>query len=162
MMEEQKPFIHSYLSLAALPGLNLFLVVLTILVSTSVPGGTYYRIFGVDPVAGAVGMVDEGVLFFSVLLLVGTGWWFFIGYIGWKSRKGMLSRPIAALGAMLSLFSALTRIMATKQTVLQDLRDAKMSVGALCQYACVGLLCLGALVVTIYSASAALGRRKTV
>jgi hypothetical protein len=132
------------------------------IISVRVPGGAYYRIFGVDPVGLGVGMISEGAIFYAALLLFGTAWWFFIGTIGWKSRIGNMNRPIAALGALLSLSSAVIAIVITKDALYQDLRDGSLSFAAIVQYACVGMLCLGALVITIYSMTAALGRNKPV
>jgi hypothetical protein len=40
-------------SLMALPGLYSLVVILTAVLSPYRPGGTYYRIIGIDPLAGA-------------------------------------------------------------------------------------------------------------
>jgi hypothetical protein len=146
---------NSYLPLAALPALYLLLIAFTVLVSLNVPGGAYYRIFGVDPVAAAVGMVYEGAEFYAVLFLVGTAWWLFIGTIGWKSRNRNISRTGAVLGALLSLVSALIGVAMTKDVFHQDLNEGALSLAAIFQYMGVGMLCLGALVVAIYAAMAA-------
>jgi hypothetical protein len=162
MVHGRKFSINPCLPLVALPALHLFLVAFTILVSVRVPGGAYYRILGIDPLAAVVGMVDEGTIFYAVLLVFGTAWWLFIGSIGWKSRDVDMSRPIAALGALLSLFSAAVGIAMTEGPFHEDVHDGVLSVGAIFQYICVGMLCLGALVVTIYSAMAALRRKRRV
>jgi len=47
---EKRFSVTSHLALAGLPALNLLLVAFTMIV----PGGAYYRIFGVDPLAAAV------------------------------------------------------------------------------------------------------------
>jgi hypothetical protein len=145
-----------------LPGLHLSLIIFTMFVSAYVPGGAYYRIFGVDPVGVGVGMVSEGAIFYATLLLCGTAWWFFVGAIGWKSAAGGLSRPFAGMGALLSVFTLVTGIALTKDVVSQDIRDGVLSLSAIVQYACVGLLCFGALIVTFYSTMAAFGRTKGV
>jgi hypothetical protein len=127
--------------------------------STKVPGGTYYRIFGVNPIAAAVGMVSEGALFFGVLLVFGTFWWFYIGWIGRKSWEGSVSRPSSALGAVLSLLSALAGVGLTHSIPGND--ASALQVGAVVQYAFVGLLCLGAVAAAIYSTIALVRRNKT-
>jgi hypothetical protein len=135
----------------------LLLIVLTMVLSATPPGGAYYRMLGVNPLAAMIGMASEGAPFYGVLFLLGTAWWFFIGAIGWSSKSGTMSRPIAALGALLSVFSALAGIGMTTVAMRQD---HEFSLGAVLQYACVGLLCLGALIVTIYSAKTAFGLRR--
>ena len=52
-----------------------------------------------------VGMVSEGWPFY-VALLLGAARWLFIGAIGWRTVEGKMSRLIAALGGLLSCFSA--------------------------------------------------------
>jgi hypothetical protein len=161
MANEKRYSITPYLPLVALPALHALLVAFTMLVSLSVPGGAYYRIFGVDPLAAAVGMVYEGAVFYAVLLLAGTAWWFFIGMIGWKSINRNMGRPVAIIGALLSLLSSLVGITMTKDVLYQDLHRGLLSLTAIFQYAGVGMLCLGAFVVTIYAVIAAFGYTKT-
>jgi hypothetical protein len=95
-----------YVWLVSLPSLYVLLVVFTMIQLTRVAGGTYYRIFGVNPVAIAVGMVSEGPLFFGVLLVFGTLCWFYIGYISRKSWERSGSRLSSALGVVVSLLTA--------------------------------------------------------
>jgi hypothetical protein len=147
-----------YISLLSLPSLYVLLVVFTMIQSTRVPGGTYYRIFGVNPAALAVGMVSEGLLFFGVLLVFGTFWWFYIGYIGRKSWEGSGSRLSDALGAVVSLFSAWVGFGITQDTFRSD--DGAVQLGAIIQYACVGLLCLAAMAAAICSTIAVFRRNK--
>jgi len=148
-------FSRSRLSLIVLPALYLLLAIFTIFVSATVPGGAYYRIIGVNLVAGMVGMVSEGVLFYSVLLIFGAAWWLLIGAIGAQSRGGGISRPIAALGGLLSLAVALGGAAITSSALDEDLRKAGLSTVGVIQYVLVGMLILAVLFVAFYSARAA-------
>jgi hypothetical protein len=85
------------LPLVVLPTLYLLLVVLTMVLSATLPGGAYYRMLGVNPLAAMIGMVSEGGVFYGALFLFGTAWWFFIGAIGWSSRSGTVSAPLPPL-----------------------------------------------------------------
>jgi hypothetical protein len=161
LVPEKRFSITPYLPLVTLPAFYVLLVVFTMLVSVNVPGGAYYRIFGVDPLAAAVGMVYEGAGFYTVLFLSGTVWWFFIGTIGWKSRNRNISRPASILGTLLSLLSVLIGIAMTKDAFHHDLNGGALSLAAIFQYAGVGILCLGAFVVTIYAVAAAFGHAKS-
>jgi hypothetical protein len=159
MLREKGHSVSRFIPVLALPGIYLFLVTFTIIQSIGVPGGTYYRIFGVNPIAIVVGMVSEGALFFGVLSVFGTFWWFYIGWIGWKSWEGSVSRFSSALGAVLSLLSALAGVGMTRYILSSD--ASALRLGATVQYACVGLVCLGAVVAAIYSTVAAFRRNKT-
>ena len=152
--------IGSRLRLAALPVVHLFLIVLTMILSYKNPADAYYRIFGVDPLAAAVGMVSEGSAFYGALLIFGTAWWYFIGWIGWVSRNGRINRLSAGLGAILALFFGIIGAKMSTDIFRQDLDDGVLSAGAILQYASLGVLCLGAFVVAAYSAMAALRRKK--
>ncbi len=136
-------FIRRYIPLLLLPGLYVLLAAFTMFQSVRVAGGTYHRIFGVNPVAAVVGMVSEGGWFYGFLLVFGTLWWFCIGYVGWKSWEGSVSRPSSALGVLISLLSVALGVGLTQETLGHD--DAALSAGAIIQYVSVGVLCLGAL-----------------
>jgi hypothetical protein len=159
MVQEKSLSVSRFILFLPLPSIYVFLVTFTMIQSTKVPGGTYYRIFGVNPIAAAVGMVSEGALFFGVLLVWGTFWWFYIGWIGRKSWEGSVSRPSSALGAVLSLLSALAGVGLAHSVPGSD--ASALQAGAIVQYACVGLLCLSAVAVAIYSTIAVLRRNKT-
>lgn len=148
-----------YISLLPLPSLYVLLVGFTMIQSTRIAGGTYYRILGLNPIAAAVGMFSDGLLFYGVLLIFGTLWWFYIGYIGRRSWEGSVSRLGSAFGGFVSLFSAALGVGMTDVTFRGD--DSALQVGPLTQYAGVGMLCLGAIVVTIYSTIAVFRRNKT-
>ena len=160
MLEEKSLSVSRFIPVLALLGIYVFLVTFTMIQSTRVPGGTYYRIFGVNPMAIVVGMVSEGLLFFGVLLVFGTFWWFYIGWIGRKSSEGSVSRFSSALGAVLSLISALAGVGITHSILSSDASAIRL--GAIVQYACVGLLCLGAVLAAIDSTVAVVRRNKTV
>jgi len=152
----------TYVALLALPSIHVFLVVLTMIVSIGTPGGAYYRIFGVNPVAGAVGMITEGPVFFVALFVCGTAWWYFIGLIAWKSRRGRITPISAGLGAVLALFSGAVGASASRDALYQDLHDRVLSVGPIFQYACIALICTGSFVTAYYAATAALRKNKAV
>jgi hypothetical protein len=161
MTREARHALMPYLPLFVLPAVHIFLVALTTILSRMTPGGAYYRILGVDFVAAPIMMVfDNAPIIVGVLLIVGTALWYFIGWIGWESSKGKISRLSAAVGGLFALFFGAIGALATKEILYEDLLRGSPSVGAILQYACVGVLCLGAFVVTIYSAIAALGRRE--
>lgn len=138
MTREKRLAIKSHLALVVLPTVYVSLVVFTRILSAKEPGGTYYRVLGVNPLAAAVGMVYEGGIFFGVLLIFGTAWWSLIGVIGQETRNGNRSRLSAALGAFLSLFSGVIGAVLTNGVLYRDLHDSGLPVWALLQYACVG------------------------
>jgi hypothetical protein len=159
MVQAKSLSVSRFIPFLALPALYVFLVTFTMIQSTGVPGGTYYRIFGVNPMAAAVGMVSEGALFFGILIVWGTFWWFYVGWIGRKSWEGSVSRLSSALGAVLSLLSALAGVGLTHSIPGSD--DSALQAGAIVQYACVGLLCLSAVGAAIYSTIAVLRQFKS-
>jgi len=107
-----------------------------------------------------VGMISEGILFYGVLLVFGTLWWFYIGFVGRKSWDGNVSRLSSALGVLVSGCSATICILMTKDAFYQDRDAGTLSLGAIFQYAGLGMLCLGAIAVAIYSAKTAVGHKK--
>jgi hypothetical protein len=148
---------QSFVVFFAVPALYLLLVVFTMYVSSQVPGGAYYRIFGVAPLAAVIGMVHEGANFYVALLLFGTAWWVLVAYCGWKSKE---SGMVAAASALMSLVSVVMAAVMTKSPFYQDMREGLLSVSAVFQYVGVGVLCLGALTIAIYSTWIAFGRNK--
>jgi hypothetical protein len=124
------------------------------------PGAAWYRILGIDPfcvifmwsVTGNVGL-------FVVFAVLGTGWWYFIGRIGWASKERKISRVGSALGAVLVSFTAYFETGMSGVIVRQDLRDGGLSTAVILQYVFVGLLCLGAWLSAICSFVAVLRRR---
>ena len=148
-----------YIPLLVLPSLYALLIAFTILQSTKVAGGTYYRIFGVNPIAAVVGMTSEGGMFYAFLVGFGILLWFYIGYVCWKSWRGNLSLPSSALGAFISLISVMFAVELTRETFRHD--DTTSSTGAVIQYASVGVLCLGALAAALSSTMGVFRRKKT-
>jgi hypothetical protein len=133
---------QSFVVFFAVPALYLLLVVFTMYVSSQVPGGAYYRIFGVAPLAA----------------VIGTAWWVLVAYCGWKSKE---SGMVAAASALMSLVSVVVMAaVMTKSPFYQDMREGLLSVSAVFQYVGVGVLCLGALTIAIYSTWIAFGRNK--
>jgi hypothetical protein len=94
------------------------------------------------------------------ILILGTGWWYFLGRIGWESSQGRLSRFGAGVGALLTLFFGATGVILTKGVVNEDIREGALSAGAIVQYVLVGLLCAGAFVAAFYSSKHALKGNK--
>jgi hypothetical protein len=158
MASQSSPSHGHYAWLVSLPSLYVLLVVFTMIQSARVDGGTYYRIFGVNPVAMAVGMVSEGPLFFSVLFVFGTFWWFYIGQIGRKSLEGHGTRSSSAFGAVVSTLTAFFGIGLTQSTFSTE--NGALRVGAILQYACVGTLCLGAIATAVLSTISVFRRNK--
>jgi hypothetical protein len=158
MAQARSASVRRSVPLFVLPSLYALLVAFAIVQSARVAGGTYYRIFGVNPIAAFVGMASGDGFFYAFLLIFGILWWFYIGYVGWKSWRGSLSRPSSALGALISLISVAFAVGLTQDTFRHD--DTALSAGAVIQYAGVGVLCLGALAATLSSTIAVLRRNK--
>ena len=149
------------LPLVVLPTIHVILVALSMFLSINIPGGAYYRIFGVDPFSAMFMMVYDGTLAVIVFILIlGTAWWYFIGRIGWESSQGRMSRLGAGLGALLTLFFGVIGVALSKGVVYEDIHDGALSAGAILQYVLAGLLCLGAFVAAGYSAKHALRGKK--
>jgi hypothetical protein len=143
--------------LAVLPLIHVLLVILSMFLSVNTPGGAYYRLFGADPISAMVLMVYDGTpVVIGFILILGTGWWYFLGRIGRESSQGRLSRFGAGLGALLTLFFGTTGILLTKGVINEDIQERTLSAGGLIQYVLVGLLCAGAFVAAYYSSKYAL------
>ncbi len=131
-----------------LPGLHFFLVILSMILSINTPGGTYFRMLGADPVVAAAMMVYDGMGVIVVgLLLFGTGWWFFIGWIGWASVKRRIGRLVSVLCVLFAAFFGVVGIGLSIETLRSDdFRSLIPMAGAILQYVCVALLCAGVFV----------------
>ena len=143
-----------------LPGVYVGIVLLTYAIARATSGGAYYRILGLCPPAGSVGMVFENeAIIVGAFLAVGTPWWYLVGRIGWDAhehRRGPLSPIVGAA------ICALTCFVSTAMTVeahRQDVRDAALNNTALAQYWLVAVLCLGALASTAFALGDATRRR---
>jgi hypothetical protein len=149
-------------ALAALPLIHVLLVILSMILSVHTPGGAYFRLFGVDPLSAMAMMVYDGTAtVIGFILILGTGWWYFLGRIGWESSHGRLSRFGAGLGALLTLFFGATGVILTKGVITEDIQEGTLSAGAIFQYVLVGLLCVGAFVAAGRAATHALRRKKS-
>lgn len=127
-----------------MPAIYVGTVVVTYALSIGTPGGAYYRIFGLDPLAAIIGMAHDGVaMIIAVFLLTGTPWWFFLG---WSTFGG--ERPV--LGGVLALFTSYIVVSATIDPLKQDIHNGSLSAAVMFQYSLTSLLCLGALTSAIY------------
>lgn len=143
-----------------LPAIYVVAVVLTAMTSISKPGGTYYRIIGICPPAGSVGMVSENMfVLVGAFLLLGTPWWYAIGRIGWDSRQRNTTLGRSLRGAAISLLTCLVSGGWTHDTYLHD-HDPARSIGMVAQYWLVSLLCLGAFISMGFSIQAAFTRER--
>jgi len=140
---------HSWWVLAILPGIHIFLVILTVELSATTPGGAYYRIVGVDPVVAGLLMVYEGVFIHLCFLLVGTAWWFGVGLLGWLSRGGRVSAVSRAV--VINTLIGLLGIAMVIPVFRRDLVNGVVSLAVGLQYLCAGLLCIGAFVSAAYA-----------
>jgi hypothetical protein len=148
-------------ALVVLPLIHALLVILSMILSVHTPGGAYYRLFGADPLSAMALMVYDGTpAVIGFILILGTGWWYFLGRIGWESSQGRLSRFGAGLGALLTLFFGATGVILSKGVINEDIREGTLSAGAISQYVLVGLLCVGAFVAAYYSSKHALRGKK--
>lgn len=151
------------LPLLILPATYVLLILLTVLLSLRTYGGAFYRIIGVNPVAGGLMMIyDNAVVIIEIFLISGTPWWYFIGRIGWDSKKRRIGRLSSSLGAILALFSCWAGTSMTTEVLKRDIRDGILSGVVILQYSIVGILCLGAFISAIYSAIAALKKKEAV
>jgi hypothetical protein len=143
--------------LLILPAIYVVDIFLTAVISAGTPGGAYYRIVGIGPVAGAVGMVyDSTAVIVIAFLLSGTPWWYLIGWIGWNSRKRRTSRGSSGLGAIIALFTCFVSTSITLGNLKQDIHDKLLTSGVIFQYSLAVLLIFGALISTFYAIMATL------
>jgi hypothetical protein len=140
--------ISSWWVLAVLPAIHILLILLTIRLSTYTPGATYYRIIGVDPLPAALLMVYEGVIIPLCFLVVGTAWWFVVGMLGWL-RRG--DRVGAVTRAVINTLVGLLGVDITVPIFRTDLAAGMVSRAVGVQYACAGMLFLGAFVSALYA-----------
>jgi hypothetical protein len=143
-----------------LPSLHAVLCFLTLLVSRRTPGGAWYRLVGIDFPLFAFAMplrgFDGELAVFAIVLLLGTSWWYLIGRVGWSSHIGRLRSSGATV---LALSVSLIGPAIWADTFHRDIREAALKGVALTdavrlQYLLVGLLCIGALLSAISSATA--------
>jgi hypothetical protein len=136
-----------------LPGIYVVIVALTAALSPGTPGGAYYRIIGLCPPAGSVGMVfDNAAVIVGAFLLFGMPWWYMVGRIGWDSherRRGFLT---SLGGAAIALFTCFVSSGMTRGVFK---RDGPFTTAMIAQYLLVALLCLGSLLSMLFALGAA-------
>jgi len=146
--------------LAILPSLHAVLCFLTLHLSRRTPDDAWHRLMGIDfplfAILPPMVLVGGGLAVFAVVLLLGTLWWYLIGWVGWSSQVGRLRSSAATIFA---LGVALIGPAIWADTFHRDIREAAitgatLAVGVRLQYLLVGLLCIGALVSAISSAIA--------
>ena len=136
--------------LTILPSIYVVVIVLTAMLSVDTPGGTFYRIVGINPVAGVSMMVCHNVpIIVGIFLVSGTPWWYLVGRIGWESRKRKISRLSLGLGAVLTLFTGWVATSVTADILKQDIHGGFVTGPVILQYMFVAFLCVGALLSTI-------------
>ena len=132
-------------ALLIMPAIYVGTIAVTYTLSIGAPGGAYYRIFGLDPLAAMFGMVyDNAAIIIGVFLLTGTPWWYFVG---WFTFGG--ERPV--FGGVLAVFTFFVAVIATIDPLKQDVHDGLLSSAVIFQYSLTALLCLGALTSAVYS-----------
>jgi hypothetical protein len=147
--------------LIALPVLYLLVLMLTAALSPFKPGGTFYRIIGVDPLGGAFMIVsDNAAVIIAVFAITGTPWWYVVGWVGWEPNGSGVSRLRSGLGAALALFTCWVSASMTVDVIRGDGRDRALTGVVILQYSLVALLCLGALASTISALINTLGGRR--
>jgi hypothetical protein len=144
--------------LLILPALYLTLATFTMLQSNEIPGGSYFRIFGVNPLAAIVGMATEGAAFYAAVFGFGALWWYYIGFVGWKSFRGTLSRMSSGFGAFIAAATAIIGAGLTRETIAQD--QARLTAGAIFQYAIIAVLFVGAIAAAVSGAIATFRRSR--
>jgi hypothetical protein len=138
--------------------MHLILCGITALISLKLPGGgAWYRIIPINlPWSVSLVVLDGWLPIFIVFFVLGTAQWWFIGKMGWLSRRHEGDRVLAALGAAIGLLNGVIGARGSVDTLRSDLHQGLLTGGAVIQYVCVGLLCVGALISGLYSAAAAL------
>jgi hypothetical protein len=142
-----------------LPATHVSLCVLTALLSPTDLGGAWYRILGIDLFVPAMWDTDNNLALLGIYLVFGTPWWYFIGRLGWESKKRSISRLSSGLAAILTLFFGVVGTIFSLVSLYQDCREGHQPGAGIIQYPFVGLLCLGAFLSAVYSAGAALKKR---
>jgi hypothetical protein len=95
----------------------------------------------------------------GTVLVVGvlsTAWWYFVGRIGWMSRKHQLSRLGSTLGAALILFMCGVEVVLIRGQIQGWRNDERFSFSVIVVYAMAGALLAGGFVSGLVSAIAAL------
>jgi hypothetical protein len=143
-----KPRIEPLLLL--LPSLYAASVLLTFALSLDTPGGAYYRIIAVNPLAALfMWRVENDIALTAVFLVIGVPWWYLVGRIGLEGMNRSCSRFRLGAGA---LFCALVLLLGSSLTIdvlRQDARDSFVTGAVILQYALIAALCVGAGISTL-------------
>jgi hypothetical protein len=143
-----KPRIEPLLLL--LPGLYAATVLLTFALSLDTPGGAYYRIIAVNPLAALfMWRVQNDIALTAVFLVIGLPWWYLVGRIGSEGTRRSYSRLRLGLGALFCASILLLGSSVTIDTLKQDARDNFVTGAVMLQYALVAALCVGAGISTL-------------
>lgn len=123
-----------------LPSLHLFLCVLATMLSGSYDGWGWSRMMGVDPFCAPVLMVIESLpKIFAIFAGVGTAFWAFVGFLGWRSYQGKLSRLGSLLGAVLICFFLVVGFSLTIDLIHQERQMGVLIASGIFQFLLVGV-----------------------
>jgi hypothetical protein len=140
---------HLQRLLLALPGVHLFLVGVTILAP-----GELIRVIGVDPFVFPF-MFSKDSVVTAVFLVVGTLWWFTIGYLGWRSANESVGQTLGWISGIFILLLSVVGILFSLGMLVLDIQEKRLEVVLVTQELLVALLCSGALASSIYCFRAA-------
>jgi hypothetical protein len=147
--------------LLILPSIYVIAILLTAALSVRMPGGAYYRIIGIDPVAGMFGMVyDSDAILVGAFLIFGTPWWYLMGRIALNSKNRKFSSWGSGAAAVLAFFTCFVATSMSTDVLKQDIREGPLTAMAILQYSLVAFLCFGSLVSTIYATIAVFARNR--
>jgi len=145
------------IELSLLPGLHLIAFIFGSILSLRSPYGLS-PLFCVDlPISlPLVGRDDWPTV--TVVGLLGTAWWYFIGRVGWMSSRGMISRGASVGGALVILLTCGIGSYALVSQASGWTRDERFSLAVIINYCMAGLLLVGGFRSGITSAISALNR----
>ena len=156
-----KPVIEPWLLL--LPGLYAATVLLTFALSLRTPGGAYYRIIAINPLAALfMWRVQTDVPLTAVFLVTGVPGWYLVGRIGSQGIRRSASRLRLGVGALFCVLLLLLGSSVTLGILNQDARDNYLTHGVILQYALVAALLVGAAISAGCAALGALDRSRDV
>ena len=156
--ERTNPGIEPWLLL--LPGLYAATVLLTFALSLTTPGGAYYRIIVINPLAaGFIWGVESDVGLTAVFLVTGVPLWYLVGRIGSQGIRRSASRLRLGVGALFCVSPLLLGGPETLDILSQDARDNFVTHAVVLQYVLVAALFVGAAISAACAAIGALHRR---
>lgn len=143
------------LQLIILPAVHAFLFILAGLVSLWSPFGLS-PVFCVDLPISLPLVAREDLRTVLLVAILGTGWWYFIGRIGWLSRRGRISTLGSMLNALVIVFVCGIGTIAIVGQFSQSFHDERFSLAVIGLYALAGMLLLGGWFTALTCAMAAL------